>query len=64
MNHEGIDFGAMKRIVKARITQLPKRLGDPLPEVWDHPLRWNREDALRLLSRRDYVFGVRFRWPH
>jgi len=24
----------MNKIISARITEIPKRLGDPLPEVW------------------------------
>lgn len=34
MNQEEIDSGRMNKIVKARITAIPKQLGDPLPEVW------------------------------
>jgi hypothetical protein len=34
MNQEGLNSHSMDRIVKARITTLPKQLGDPLPEVW------------------------------
>lgn len=34
MKHECIDSQAMKRITKARITELPRIISDPLPEVW------------------------------
>jgi hypothetical protein len=34
MNDETLDSTIVSRIVKARITELPKKLGDPLPEVW------------------------------
>lgn len=34
MNQEGLNSQSMDRIVKARITTLPKQLGDALPEVW------------------------------
>lgn len=34
MNQEGIDSRAMNRIIKARITERPGKIGDPLPEVW------------------------------
>lgn len=34
MNQQGLDSQAMNKIVKARITALPKQLGDPRPEVW------------------------------
>lgn len=34
MNERGIDSQAVNTIVKARITHLPERLGDRLPEVW------------------------------
>lgn len=34
MKNEGLDSEAMSKIVKARITALPKDLGDPLPEIW------------------------------
>lgn len=34
MNQDGIKSRAMNKIVKARITALPRQLGDPLPEVW------------------------------
>lgn len=34
MNQKAIDSQAVNKIVKARITELPKRIGDSLPEVW------------------------------
>lgn len=34
MNEQGIDSQAVNKIVEARITHLPERLGDQLPEVW------------------------------
>lgn len=34
MSQEGINSREVKTIAKARITELPKRIGDPLPEVW------------------------------
>jgi hypothetical protein len=34
MNKEPLDSTMMAKIVNARITDLPKRLGDPLPEIW------------------------------
>lgn len=33
-NEQRRDSQAMNEVVKARITELPRRLGDPLPEVW------------------------------
>lgn len=32
--NQGLNSQSMERIVKARLTPLPKQLGDPLPEVW------------------------------
>lgn len=34
MNQEVLDSRSMNTIAKARITDLPRRIGDPLPEVW------------------------------
>jgi hypothetical protein len=35
MNNQALDSGAVKKtIASVRITRLPKKLGDPLPEVW------------------------------
>jgi hypothetical protein len=34
MTDKHIDSDRMSKIVKARITTLPKKLGDPLPEIW------------------------------
>lgn len=34
MSQEGLDPQPMDRILKARITTLPRQLCDPLPEVW------------------------------
>lgn len=34
MNQDGIRSRAMNKIVRVRITALPKQFGDPLPEVW------------------------------
>lgn len=34
MNEEGINSQVMDTITKARIIGAPKRIGDPLPEVW------------------------------
>lgn len=34
MENEALNSTSMRKIVKAWITDLPKKLGDPLPEVW------------------------------
>jgi hypothetical protein len=34
MNDEPLDSTTVPRIMNARITDLPRQLGDPLPEVW------------------------------
>jgi hypothetical protein len=34
MDDEALDSTIVARIVKVRITELPKKLGDPLPEIW------------------------------
>lgn len=34
MKDKAVDSNSMNKIVTARITALPKKLGDPLPEIW------------------------------